>query len=156
MALWSVWDIAKITDRFELDEQKVLFDGKPSALLKISKNKEDDALRIQRACHSVCRGGVQLHLMAWLCKWPMISLLYCGIVWPWWCVMAGKVLCWYSQPCGYSSAYVIPFGLQLGPTGSLSWRIVLNGQFRAVDQHNVTGRFVDGDRYYDGWRHCDP
>lgn len=40
-------DIAKITDRFELDEQKVLFDGKPSALLKISKNKEDDALRIK-------------------------------------------------------------------------------------------------------------
>ncbi|MGF1746079.1 efflux RND transporter permease subunit [Vibrio minamisatsumaniensis] len=40
-------DIAKITDRFELDEQKVLFDGKPSDLLKISKNKEDDALRIK-------------------------------------------------------------------------------------------------------------
>ncbi|MDE1210176.1 efflux RND transporter permease subunit [Vibrio aestuarianus] len=40
-------DIAIITDRFELDEQKVLFDGKASALLKISKNKEDDALRIK-------------------------------------------------------------------------------------------------------------
>jgi len=40
-------DIAVITDRFELDEQKVLFDGKPSALLKISKNKQDDALRIK-------------------------------------------------------------------------------------------------------------
>lgn len=40
-------DIATITDRFELDEQKVLFDGHPSALLKISKNKEDDALRIK-------------------------------------------------------------------------------------------------------------
>ena len=40
-------DIAIITDRFELDEQKVLFDDKASALLKISKNKEDDALRIK-------------------------------------------------------------------------------------------------------------
>lgn len=40
-------DIATITDRFELDEQKVLFNGKPSAVLKISKNKEDDALRIK-------------------------------------------------------------------------------------------------------------
>lgn len=40
-------DIATITDRFELDEQKVLFDGHPSALLKISKNKEDDALRVK-------------------------------------------------------------------------------------------------------------
>ncbi|PFG57765.1 multidrug efflux pump subunit AcrB [Vibrio sp. ES.051] len=39
--------IATITDRFELDEQKILFDGHPSALLKISKNKEDDALRIK-------------------------------------------------------------------------------------------------------------
>ncbi|WP_413285256.1 efflux RND transporter permease subunit [Vibrio sp. MA40-2] len=40
-------DIATITDRFELDEQKVLFDGHPSAVLKISKNKQDDALRIK-------------------------------------------------------------------------------------------------------------
>ncbi|MEZ9916034.1 efflux RND transporter permease subunit [Vibrio breoganii] len=40
-------DVATITDRFELDEQKVLFDEKPSAILKISKNKEDDALRIK-------------------------------------------------------------------------------------------------------------
>ncbi|WP_375752452.1 efflux RND transporter permease subunit [Vibrio sp. HN007] len=40
-------DIATITDRFELDEQKILFDGKPSAILKISKNKEDDALRVK-------------------------------------------------------------------------------------------------------------
>lgn len=40
-------DIATITDRFELDEQKVLFDGQPSAMLKISKNKADDALRIK-------------------------------------------------------------------------------------------------------------
>lgn len=40
-------DIATITERFELDEQQVWFDGKPSALLKISKNKADDALRIK-------------------------------------------------------------------------------------------------------------
>ena len=46
-ALLRLGDIATITDRFELDEQKVLFDGEPSALLKISKNKADDALRIK-------------------------------------------------------------------------------------------------------------
>ena len=40
-------EIATITDRFQLDEQKILFDGKPSAMLKISKNKEDDALRVK-------------------------------------------------------------------------------------------------------------
>ena len=40
-------DIAEITDRFELDEEKILFDGMPSALLKISKNKADDALRVK-------------------------------------------------------------------------------------------------------------
>ncbi|USD64941.1 efflux RND transporter permease subunit [Vibrio sp. SCSIO 43136] len=40
-------DIATITDRFELDEQKVLFDQHPAAILKVSKNKADDALRIK-------------------------------------------------------------------------------------------------------------
>ncbi|MGC9402534.1 efflux RND transporter permease subunit [Vibrio genomosp. F10 str. 9ZC157] len=40
-------DIATITDQFELDEQKVYFNGHPSAMLKVSKNKEDDALRIK-------------------------------------------------------------------------------------------------------------
>ncbi|OEE64256.1 acriflavin resistance protein [Enterovibrio norvegicus] len=40
-------DIATLTERFELEEQQVWFDGKPSALLKISKNKADDALRIK-------------------------------------------------------------------------------------------------------------
>lgn len=46
-SLLRLGDIATITDRFELDEQKILFDDKPSALLKISKNKADDALRIK-------------------------------------------------------------------------------------------------------------
>nr|WP_086940882.1 efflux RND transporter permease subunit [Thaumasiovibrio occultus] len=40
-------DIATITDRFALDEQKIAFDGEPSAMLRISKNKADDALRIK-------------------------------------------------------------------------------------------------------------
>ncbi len=46
-ALIRLRDVATITDRFELDEQKVLFNGKPAAILKVSKNKEDDALRIK-------------------------------------------------------------------------------------------------------------
>lgn len=40
-------DIATLTERFELDEQQVWFDGKPSALLKISKSKAQDALRVK-------------------------------------------------------------------------------------------------------------
>ncbi len=40
-------DIAQITDRFELDEQKIIFDLAPAAMLKVSKNKADDALRIK-------------------------------------------------------------------------------------------------------------
>ena len=40
-------DVATITDRFELEESKVLFNGKPAAMLKIQKNKADDALRIK-------------------------------------------------------------------------------------------------------------
>ncbi|KFI11175.1 efflux RND transporter permease subunit [Vibrio coralliilyticus] len=62
-------DIATITDRFELDEQKVLFDGHPSALLKVSKNKEDDALRIKERVaqfvedqQAIAPDGVKLEL----------------------------------------------------------------------------------------------
>ena len=40
-------DIATITDRFENDENKVLFNGKPAAIVTISKNKAEDALRIK-------------------------------------------------------------------------------------------------------------
>ncbi len=40
-------DIATITDKFELDEEKTLFNGKPTAILKIQKNKADDSLRIK-------------------------------------------------------------------------------------------------------------
>lgn len=40
-------DIATIEDVFELDEEHILFNGKPAAILKIKKNKSDDALRIK-------------------------------------------------------------------------------------------------------------
>ncbi|QYJ85942.1 efflux RND transporter permease subunit [Shewanella mesophila] len=40
-------DIATITDRFELDEEHILFNGKNAALIKVQKNKADDALRIK-------------------------------------------------------------------------------------------------------------
>ncbi|TEW52185.1 efflux RND transporter permease subunit [Psychromonas algicola] len=40
-------DIAKIEDVFELDEEQIFFNGKPAAILKIKKNKTDDALRIK-------------------------------------------------------------------------------------------------------------
>ncbi|RCU49508.1 AcrB/AcrD/AcrF family protein [Corallincola holothuriorum] len=40
-------DVAVLTDRFELDEEHVLFDGKPAAILSISKNKEEDVLKVK-------------------------------------------------------------------------------------------------------------
>ncbi|GIU38009.1 acriflavin resistance protein [Shewanella colwelliana] len=40
-------DIATITDRFELDEEHIQFNGKNAALIKVQKNKADDALRIK-------------------------------------------------------------------------------------------------------------
>ncbi|MFK0571764.1 efflux RND transporter permease subunit [Endozoicomonas sp.] len=40
-------DIATITDRFELDENRIRFNQQPAAILTISKNKADDALRIK-------------------------------------------------------------------------------------------------------------
>lgn len=68
-ALIRLGDIATITDRFELDEQKIVFDGKPSAVLKISKNKADDALRIKARVvefvnyqQSVAPDGVSLEM----------------------------------------------------------------------------------------------
>ncbi|QFU24129.1 efflux RND transporter permease subunit [Shewanella eurypsychrophilus] len=40
-------DIATITDRFALDEEKISFDGTSAAILNIKKNKAEDALRIK-------------------------------------------------------------------------------------------------------------
>ena len=42
-------DIAAVTDRFELDEEKILFNGKRAGMLQISKTKTEDALRIMDA-----------------------------------------------------------------------------------------------------------
>nr|WP_319392695.1 efflux RND transporter permease subunit [uncultured Desulfobacter sp.] len=39
-------DIATVQDRFMLDEQKILFDGKRAGILQINKTKSEDALRI--------------------------------------------------------------------------------------------------------------
>lgn len=40
-------DIATIEDRFALEEEQILFNGKPAAMLKVKKNRADDALRIK-------------------------------------------------------------------------------------------------------------
>ncbi|MGE3247791.1 MAG: efflux RND transporter permease subunit, partial [Beijerinckiaceae bacterium] len=42
-------DIATITDRFELDEEKVVFNGKPAAVLEITKNAAEDTLEAMDA-----------------------------------------------------------------------------------------------------------
>lgn len=39
-------DIARITDRFDLDEAKVLFNGKPAAILDITKTETEDTLAV--------------------------------------------------------------------------------------------------------------
>jgi multidrug efflux pump subunit AcrB len=46
-AIIRLSDVAKITDIFSLDEQKSRFDGQTSAIIKISKNKQEDALRVK-------------------------------------------------------------------------------------------------------------
>ncbi len=46
-AIVRLRDVATISDRFELDEQKIFFDGVPATVLKISKNKADDSLRVK-------------------------------------------------------------------------------------------------------------
>ncbi len=42
-------DIAKIVDRFELDEEKILLNGQRAGLLAIKKQKKEDSLRIIQA-----------------------------------------------------------------------------------------------------------
>ena len=37
-------DVARITDRFELDEAKIVFNGKRAASLKVSKSFKEDTL----------------------------------------------------------------------------------------------------------------
>jgi len=37
-------DIAQVVDRFEIDEEKILFNGKRAAILQITKTKEEDTL----------------------------------------------------------------------------------------------------------------
>lgn len=45
-------DIATVTDRFELDEEHILFNGQHAAIIKVQKNKADDALRIKEKVSS--------------------------------------------------------------------------------------------------------
>jgi multidrug efflux pump subunit AcrB len=45
-------DIASIIDSFELEDEKIIFNGKPTAFLKIRKNSRDDSLRILEAVQS--------------------------------------------------------------------------------------------------------
>ncbi|MEE9398350.1 MAG: efflux RND transporter permease subunit [Methylococcales bacterium] len=42
-------DIATVVDQFEIDEDKIVFNGKPAAFFKIRKNSRDDSLRILEA-----------------------------------------------------------------------------------------------------------
>lgn len=39
-------DIATITDRFEKDEEKILFNGQPAAILDVTKTRNDDTLKV--------------------------------------------------------------------------------------------------------------
>ncbi len=39
-------DIAKITDRFEIDEDKIIFNGQKAAVLKITKTEREDTIRV--------------------------------------------------------------------------------------------------------------
>ena len=46
-------DIAKITDRFTLKEEKVIFNGKRAGLLQINKTKNQDALRVMQTLTAI-------------------------------------------------------------------------------------------------------
>jgi multidrug efflux pump subunit AcrB len=46
-------DIATVTDRFELDEEKVIFNGRRAGVLQITKTKDEDALRVVDAVNAL-------------------------------------------------------------------------------------------------------
>jgi len=46
-------DIAKITDRFEVDEENIVFNGKQAAILKITKTEREDILNVVDRVHEV-------------------------------------------------------------------------------------------------------
>ena len=46
-------DIARITDRFLLKEEKVIFNGRRAGLLQINKTKNQDALKVMQAVESI-------------------------------------------------------------------------------------------------------
>ena len=39
-------DIAQVTDRFDLDEEKIVFNGQPAAVLQVSKTENEDTLTV--------------------------------------------------------------------------------------------------------------
>lgn len=49
-------DIAQITDRFELDEEKVIFNGQRAAILEITKTKNEDTLNVVDAVSAFIEG----------------------------------------------------------------------------------------------------
>jgi HAE1 family hydrophobic/amphiphilic exporter-1 len=53
-------DIATITDHFELDEDKVLFNGRRAAILKITKTKSEDTLTVMEAVRAFLKQERQL------------------------------------------------------------------------------------------------
>lgn len=48
-------DIAEVHDRFELAENRIEFNGKPAAMLDVSKNTTDDTLRVADTLHEFVR-----------------------------------------------------------------------------------------------------
>lgn len=63
-------DIARISDRFELDEEKILFNGQRAALLQVIKTKQQDTIKVMDAVSGFldrelrpgAPQGVQFHL----------------------------------------------------------------------------------------------
>ncbi len=48
-------DVAHISDRFTLDEEKTLFNGRQAILLQVLKNKQQDTLKVADAVHKFLR-----------------------------------------------------------------------------------------------------
>ena len=143
-------DIATITDGFDNQEDKVTFNGKPAAFLKVSKNTRDDSLKILAAVEQFIADQekrlpeqVEFHLtqdftsiiddrieMLSTNAWQGLILVFCSdvaVLWYPLCVLGGH-----------------------GPSGFVPCWCILARQYRRQHQHAVDGRLAVSTRHPDG------
>ena len=143
-------DFATITDRFERDEEKTLFNGQRAALLQVTKTKAEDTLTVvdsvkafvERECQTA-PPQVNLSLTQDLAS--IVSDRLQLLVKNGW---QGLILVFIAMWLFFSAQIRVLGGD--GITSRVSWWLVFHGDVRLFDQYVIDGgvayraRFVNG------------